>query len=274
MAARQHGAKAMIVVTGPRSPNAGELVPMTLRHRARRLRHRRRQHHRRRRERDLRSAPGQDARGRRRRRSTRGNPHVAGFALPGRHGHGARRRSMRETADRPQRRRLPAGDDAGRRRGEAVGRARRALRSPRPRRSGQLARRQGRRRQDPSRRRRQRVGTAAVLARRRRRSRSSRAAATCWSAFWSGEELGLIGSSAFVTQAAGAARPDRRLPELRHGRPHAGQQADRAGDRHQPGVGRDARAGERRGRLRSAWCSRIRISRPTSRPSTPPACRA
>jgi hypothetical protein len=28
MAARQHGAKAMLVVTGPRSPNAGELVPM------------------------------------------------------------------------------------------------------------------------------------------------------------------------------------------------------------------------------------------------------
>lgn len=29
MAARQHGAKAMLVVTGPRSPNAGELVPMS-----------------------------------------------------------------------------------------------------------------------------------------------------------------------------------------------------------------------------------------------------
>ena len=29
MAARQHGARAMIVVTGPRSPNAGELIPMT-----------------------------------------------------------------------------------------------------------------------------------------------------------------------------------------------------------------------------------------------------
>jgi Zn-dependent M28 family amino/carboxypeptidase len=29
MAARQHGAKAMIVVTGPNSPNAGELAPMT-----------------------------------------------------------------------------------------------------------------------------------------------------------------------------------------------------------------------------------------------------
>src|SRR5947207_2656434 len=27
--ARPHGAKAMLVVTGPRSPNAGELVPMT-----------------------------------------------------------------------------------------------------------------------------------------------------------------------------------------------------------------------------------------------------
>ena len=29
MAARQHGAKAMIVLTGPRSPNAGELAPIT-----------------------------------------------------------------------------------------------------------------------------------------------------------------------------------------------------------------------------------------------------
>ena len=29
MAARQHGAKAIVVVTGPNSPNAGELAPMT-----------------------------------------------------------------------------------------------------------------------------------------------------------------------------------------------------------------------------------------------------
>ena len=29
MAARQHGAKAMLIVTGPRSPNAGELAPVT-----------------------------------------------------------------------------------------------------------------------------------------------------------------------------------------------------------------------------------------------------
>jgi hypothetical protein len=30
MAARQRGAKALVVVTGPRSPNAGLTVPMTL----------------------------------------------------------------------------------------------------------------------------------------------------------------------------------------------------------------------------------------------------
>ncbi len=29
MAARQRGAKALLVVTGPRSPNAGQTVPMT-----------------------------------------------------------------------------------------------------------------------------------------------------------------------------------------------------------------------------------------------------
>src|SRR5205814_1534051 len=29
MAARQHGAKAVLVITGPRSPNAGEIVPMS-----------------------------------------------------------------------------------------------------------------------------------------------------------------------------------------------------------------------------------------------------
>src|SRR5205814_9229319 len=29
MQARQHGAKAVLVITGPRSPNAGEIVPMS-----------------------------------------------------------------------------------------------------------------------------------------------------------------------------------------------------------------------------------------------------
>ena len=38
-------------------------------------------------------------------------------------------------------------------------------------------------------------------------------------------------------RAAGPARADRRVLQFRHGRPDAGQQADRAGRRHQPGVG-------------------------------------
>ena len=82
----------MLVVTGPRSPNAGETVPMTLRHRDRRLGHRRRQHQRRRRRRALRRRPGKtledSAEG-----LDSGNPHAAGFALPGRDRHRARRRS-------------------------------------------------------------------------------------------------------------------------------------------------------------------------------------
>ncbi len=48
MAARQRGARALVVVTGPRSPNAGLTVPMALRHGARRIRHRRHQRQRRR----------------------------------------------------------------------------------------------------------------------------------------------------------------------------------------------------------------------------------
>ena len=77
MAARQRGARALLVVTGPRSPNAGETIPMTFDTAlagsgisaasisgdvARG---------------DLRG--GRVARRRCRRRSTRGNPHVAGF---------------------------------------------------------------------------------------------------------------------------------------------------------------------------------------------------
>ena len=54
-----------------------------VRHGARRLRHRRRQHQRRRSRRRCSRRAGQDARGRRRSRSTTRNPHVTGFALPG-----------------------------------------------------------------------------------------------------------------------------------------------------------------------------------------------
>ena len=135
---------------------------------------------------------------RRRSRSTRGNPHVAGFDAP----EPARSRSRRgrpREADRPQRRRLPAGDGADGRRREAVGRARRALRSPRPRRAAATRWRDkeeaGR---DPS--------TAPTTTRRARRRCSAIGETLAKQPrrrnvlldFWSGEELGLLGSTAFV----------------------------------------------------------------------------
>jgi hypothetical protein len=74
--------------------------------------------------------------------------------------------------------------------------------------------------------------------------------------FWSGEELGLLGSNAFVNKPPGAARSGRRLSQLRHGRPRQRQQADRAGDGHERHVAEAARAGERRGRIRSGAAGR------------------
>ena len=70
MAARQRGAKAMLVVTGPRSPNAGETVPMTFDTAHRRLRHRRGQHQRQPSPTRSSPRPRQDARRRRSSRST------------------------------------------------------------------------------------------------------------------------------------------------------------------------------------------------------------
>ena len=156
---------------------------------------------------------------------------------------------------------------------ETVGRDRRALRSSRPRRSGQHARWQGRRRKDSLRRRRQRVGH------RRRCSRSPAALTTqprkrnVLIAFWSGEELGLIGSSAFATKPPVPLDQHCRLSELRHGRPHAGQQAHRAGDRLESGVGEESSSRRTSPRDSISPSRRIRISRPTSRRSTPAACR-
>ena len=139
-AARQRGAKGMIVVTGPRSPNAGNVVPMSF---------------------DTAiagsglvaisvsgdtAAPIFKAANKQleavQKELDGGNPHVAGFADPEPAGD-ARREDHPRAADRQQRRRVPAGDDGDDGRDEAVGRGRRALRSPRPRRRGQLARRQG-----------------------------------------------------------------------------------------------------------------------------------
>ena len=55
----------------------------------------------------------------------------------------------------------------------------------------------------------------------------------------------------FRHQAAGPDRSDRGVPELRHGRPRQRQQAHRAGHRHERDLAEAARAGQRRGRLRS-----------------------
>jgi hypothetical protein len=74
LAARQRGAKAMIVVTGPRSPNAGETIPMTFDTGAGGLGYRRREHQRRRGEGDFRRRPRQDAGRTFRSRSTRATP--------------------------------------------------------------------------------------------------------------------------------------------------------------------------------------------------------
>ena len=201
------------------------------------------------------------------------NPHVAGFALPGVTVHGPRGGRARE-ADRPQRRRLPAGDDAGRRRWRSRG-----SRSARTTIISATAKRATRwpARTTPAR------SISARTTTRRDRRRCSRVAATLAQAAAPPQRARrlLVGRRARADRlervrrdAAGAARSARRLPELRHGRPDAGQQADRAGDRHEPGVGQDHRAGERRGRLRPRGAGRIRISRPTSRPSTSRASRA
>ena len=173
---------------------------------------------------------------------------------------------MREQQHRPQRRRLPAGDGAGDRRRQAVGCDRRPLRPSRPRRSRQHARRQE---TTPdkiaSRRRRQRVGIGRRPGDRRRRWRSSRATATCCSASGRAKSSGCSARRRSPPRRRCRSIEIAALPQLRHGRPDAGQQAHGAGDRHEPGVGEDPRAGQRRRRLRPAPCRQIRISRPTSR---------
>ncbi len=271
MAARQRGAKAMLVVTGPRSPNAGETVPMTF---------------------DtalagsgIVAASISGAAGAAILASTgktleeaqrsfdSGNPHAAGFDMPDVDGHRRRGGRARE-ADRLQHRRLPAGHGRTGRRQQAVDCARRALRSPRARRERQLA---GRRTTSAG------ACTTAPTTTRRARRRCSRSARRFAEQTAPPQRAArvLVGRGAgphriggVRQRAAGPARRDRGLLQLRHGRPDAGQQADRAGRRHEPGLGADHRAGERRRRVRPGRCSRIRISRPTSPASTRPACPA
>ena len=185
-----------------------------------------------------------------------GNPHVAGFAIPDVSRHACTPRRPRE-AHRPQHRRLSAGDGRRTRRRRSRGwrsarttiisaAASTATRSP-PRTT--WARSTSGADDNAS-------GTAAVLAIGERLAGQPRRRNVLLQ-FWSGEELGLLGSAAFVNAPAGAPRSARRLPELRHGRPDAGQQADGAGHRHEPGLGALHRAGEHRRRLRPAAAARI-----------------
>ena len=246
-AARQRGAKGMVVVTGPRSPNAGGVVPMSF---------------------DTAiagsgivaasisgdaAAPIFAAAGKQleavQKELDSGNPHVAGFAIPNLHHHD-RREDHSRAADREQRGRLFAGDDGDHRREQAVDRGGRAFRSPRPRRRRQFARRQERGQRDSSRRRRQRVRHGCGAGHRRGIQQAAAQAQPAARV--------LVGRGARPAriecvrhQTAGADRSDRRLPELRHGRPGQRQQADGAGHRHQRHVAEAARAGQRRGRIRS-----------------------
>ncbi len=107
MAARQRGAKALLVVTGPRSPNAGRNGADDLRYRAGRFGNRRRQHQRRGRRGDPREHR-QVARGGAAQLRLR-QPACGRVRRTERDSHRGRQRRARET-DGLQHRRVPAGD--------------------------------------------------------------------------------------------------------------------------------------------------------------------
>ena len=177
-----------------------------------------------------------------------GNPHVAGFAIPD--------LQLRLNAQIVREQQtgnnvvgyLPAttATTGGE---QAVDRRRRALRSPRPRRRGQLARRQGGRQPDSPWRRRQRV-RHGDRAEHRRRAGEAAAQAQSAARVLVGRRARPARIERVCHQAADAARPDRGVSQFRHGRPRRRQQADGAGHRHERDVAEAARAGERRGRIR------------------------
>ena len=197
MQARQHGAKAMLVVTGPRSPNAGELVPMTfdtaiagsgipaasIDGATREL--------------DFpcqRQVAGRRAEGTRFRQPARGR-----LRDPEHHGDAEDRRAARH-AHRPQRRRLPSRHelDGGRRASHGSSSARTTTTSD----AARAATRCAAKKMPASR---TSAPTTTRPERRRcwrwpRRCRSSRRAArNVVFALWSAEELGLVGSAEFVS---------------------------------------------------------------------------
>ena len=173
MAARQRGAKALVVVTGPAVAERRADRADGVRLGARRIRHHRHQRQRRRRRRALRrrQAAGGRAEGSRYRQPARRRLRAA------RRGDDGQGRGDARKADRPQRRRLPAGHRAGDRRGQAVGGGRRPLRSPGAQRAQRVARGARRRRARPPRRRRQRLGLGRGAGDRRRAGEAADAAA-------------------------------------------------------------------------------------------------
>ena len=269
MAARQRGAKALLVVTGPRSPNAGQTVPMTF---------------------DTALAgsgiPAASISGKAaaalfgsrslesvQKELDTGNPHVAGFALDGVTVELSTKLVREKRTARNVVAYLPATspvtgvekpwivvgahyDHLG------LGRNGNSLAS------GADAGKPHVGADDNA------SGSAAVLAVAEAFARRPVRRRNLVVALWSAEEIGLIGSNSVRECATDSTESGRRVLQLRHGRPDAGQQARRAGDRQQHHVGIAHRTRERRRGFRPDICSRIRISRRTSRRSTRPRCRA
>ena len=217
--------------------------------------------------RDVRGRSGQDARRMRRRRSTTATRTSPASTIPNVSVTRRTREVVREKRTGHNVVALSAGDAPRRpQSAEAVGRARRALRSSRSRRERQLARDERRGRT---------ASTTAPTTTRRARPPCWRIAEALCEAAAPPQRAArvLVGRGARPArlrsvrrQAADAARSDiaAYLNFDMVGRMQDNKLTVQATG-HEPGVGEAARAGEHRRRLRSAACSRIRISRPTSR---------
>ncbi len=244
MNARERGAKGLLLVSGPRSPNAGELVEMSFDSAVAWIGHRRGGDSRRGCGEAHRASRGEVARGRAKSARYREPPRDR-----------VRHPRGRSRSERPARKRDGHG---GKRRGLFSGggwldapnhSSRRALRSPRSRKRWELSRGERRKGSDSSRRRRQRF-------RGRRRARHRREA----------EEPREKDPLRVRVLVGGGARPPRligvrasrrdssrracRVSQLRHGGPDARQQAGAAGGGNELRVASPHRRGERRGRIR------------------------
>ena len=241
MAARQRGARALLVVTGPRSPNAGQVIPMSF---------------------DTALAGSgipaasiggqvadalfgalQPARSLRdiQQELDSGNPHVAGFPLPA-----TLTLKTAVVRERQQGRNvvayLPATTSAANDKPwvalgahyDHLGRGGHGNSLASKEDAGGIHHGAD----DNA------SGTAAVIAIAEALSKQPRRRNVLF-ALWSAEEIGLVGSAAFVAMPPVAARSARGLSELRHGRPHAEQPARGPGHRDEPRVGARTRAGER-----------------------------